>query len=330
MLYIKILLVVFFGIIFLYPAGQFILAWAKFNFSEEYVKAGLGYATSLSGLETLPMMKFKKSPNPKEVTRSMCTNGLYLGKDDIYVDCSERCGQNDFEYKFIDESEKIVIHLRELHGAYCLPKATTRCNLNTSLAIIGLDGYQCISRFPALLGGASGNEIVGCDSHMLFDRLTNETYVNTIPTDLILTDVDEMVGSDYRFTCVRDPDAVDLKPTYGSRFESEINVCNLLDENGTYDAANGKCQCDHYMDRAGTLCTTCTSGWEVTNNQHGSKYGFTVGRNCVDPTNESDIMSSVVPFPCGQSTLDAGGRCERGLLNITNTYTAQTLENLFQ
>lgn len=320
---------IFFAIIFMYPAFIFTLAWAKFNFSEDYVMAGLGFTQAISAFATLPDINFKKSHNTDEMTRAMCTDGLYLGATDTYVDCTERCGHNDYEYKYINANEKVVIQKRELNGAYCLPKAATRCNLNTSLAVVGLDGYQCISKFPALLGGASGNEIVGCDSRKLFDSVTNKTYVNMIPTDLIITDVDEQVNGVYRFMCVRDKNTINVKSTYGSRFETEVNMCNLLDESGTLDATTGKCICDHYMDREGTICSSCTSGWDVTNNQHGSKYGFTAARNCVDPLTENDIMSNIVRFPCGQATLDAGKSCERGLLNITNTYTAQTLENIF-
>lgn len=335
MLYVKLILVIFFGIIFLYPVGQYLWAWSKYNFSEEYVRAGLGYTTSLSGFETLPALDFKKSPidsngtTTTTIDSAMCTHGLYLGSEDKYINCIDRCGHEDYEYRYINPNEKLVIHKRELYGAYCLPKAATQCNLNTSLAVIGLDGYKCISKFPTLLGGASGNEIIGCDSGQLIDGLTNETYTHMIPTNLIINDINERLPNGlYRFRCVNPADHIDVDVTIGSRFESEIDVCKILDENGKR-GDDGTCVCDHYINRGNNaICTQCTSGWEVVNNQHGSKYGFTLGRNCVDPMTVDERMSTVVPFPCGQTTLDMNKRCERALVNVTNTYTAQTLENI--
>lgn len=328
--------------IFLWPALVYAVAFYRNNFSEAYLKAKLNYDTELSGFERLANLKFEQSDHPTVG----CEHGLYLGTIDKWQDCQIKCGGYDYEYRYVHPSDNIRINDRKLNGAYCLPKPVAKCNLNTSIATIGLDGYKCLSMFPQLLGGPSGNEIIGCRSRKLIDRQTKEIYENYVPPNLVMSDVNEKYNGEYRFECVIDDDQFHLPPDYGSRFETELNVCGLLDENkGRFDFENKKCKCDNYVgENENQLCTDCTSGWTVStpNNAHGTNYGYTIGRDCVDPTMASSELTQFIKMPCGHTTLQAAAtpeamdapqakvtHCERALLYATNTYTPPALENMF-
>lgn len=330
MILIKLFIVLLFGTILLMPMFQYMTAWLTFNLSEYYVKLGIGHATSLSGFETLPLIEFNQSDDTESVNQAICEKGKYLGALDVYQDCVSECSSADFEYKYIKKTDKVIINGRKLMGAYCIPTGVSKCNLNTSHAIVGLDGYQCITQFPSLLGGATGSEIVGCATGKLYDGLTKQTYVNRIPPNLNISDVDERTtDGNLRFTCVYENGAISLPNLIGSRFESEHNVCKLFDAAGEVNLITGACKCDNYMHNDdGSLCTRCTQGFGIDTLQHGSKYGYSIARDCVNPITESDIKSAVV-IPCGKRTLELDRQCERALLISSNTYTPMTLENIF-
>lgn len=327
-------LLLLFVCLFLCPAVVFTWAYYSSNFSEEYLKSRLNFDTELTGFERLANVKFDESGSPS----TGCEYGLYLGAVDKWQDCKLNCKSYDYEYYFID-SANIHVNNRRLRGAYCLPKAVTKCNLNTSIATIGLDGYKCLSNFPELLGGPSGNEIIGCKSRKLKDNMFNSIYTDFIPPNLVVNNVDELFDGKYRFECVMQPNHIALPAELGSRFETDLNLCGLMDDNkGKFDSATGKCKCDNYIGNdENSMCTDCTSGWSVGTpyNAHGTNYAFTIGRDCSHPDTASNNISQFVRIPCGISTLSAMQAnpdkkpCEKGLVYATNTYTPPALENMF-
>lgn len=323
---LKLVIFLIFGFIFLSPSILYTISWLRNNFSLEYIKSNLNYDTDMSGFSNLPKINFEETD---EFTG--CVDAVFLGLADIYENCAERCRSTDYYYTYIDPKKSVVVNGKSLVGAYCLPKEIAKCNLNTSFAVVGLNGYKCISKFPILLGGSSGNEIVGCRNGRLRDGLENLIYQDHVPYNIYIDDVDEKLqDGSFRFSCDVDKDNIKLPETIASRFEYATNVCTLLDPDGKVDVKTGKCTCDNYLNNdPESICTRCTSGWGIDTNQHGSRYGYTVARDCFDPNNVTYLETRFVKVPCAPETLKRGLKCERGTLLITNSYTPQTMQNLY-
>lgn len=314
-------------ILFLTPACFLLYGWFASNFSIEHINNNLDYPLGLSGFEALPKLDFEVSGEP------ICGDALYLGSSDVYEDCSAKCSSGDYEYKFLEKNHNIIVNNKKLAGAYCLTKPAARCNLNTSVAIIGLDGFKCVSRYPGILGGESGNLILACNGS-IYDKLTHTRYDTYIPNNLTLTSFDEKLeNGDYRFICVDTVDnhaAMVLPKTVSKRLESDVNVCGLLEPTGSFDESSESCKCfQHINGDTSNICSSCVSGFAVKSELHGSKYGLTVARDCIDPTTASHTLTQYVQMPCGEKTLQRSGTCQYALLLATTSYTPMALENIF-
>ncbi len=306
-------------IFFIILPGIFVyFGFRQNNFEQAYINTNLEYTTDLSGFGTLPNLKFREEP--------LCGDVVYLGAEDVYQNCSEKCNSGLYEYVFIDG--KVILNGKKLRGAYCLLKSIAKCNLNTSTAYIGNDGYKCISNFPELLGGESGNLIIGCNG-VLRDALYGLEYNQNIPNNLKITSLDERLSNGfYRFTCGGD-DNIEFPNTLGTRFDIAENICNKLDPKGTVNRTHFICSCDRYINNDPTkICSTCKSGYASSVDIEGAKYGYTFGRDCV-PLSEYGVMSKYVRFPCGPKTNLKGDKCEHALLLASSSYSPPRLQKMF-
>lgn len=306
-------------------------SFREYNFDESFLQTDLNYDSTMTGFDTLVSLGQTKNEMYLDNNFS-CANGMFLGSFDVYENCSKKCKNDDYVYRYIHQQDNVIINSKKLFGAYCLPTQMAICNLNISYMVVGADGYKCLSNFPLLLGGSFGTEIIGCKSKKLKDNLTNSVYDNFVPNNLIMNDPDELLqDGTYRFECVLNLNETFLPTSIGSRFESEYNICSILDPEGRIDFEQKKCVCDNHVSKDPTRsCTRCVSGWGVSNDQHGANYAYTIGRDCVDPMKASYAKTTIVKFPCGIRSIVTNRRCERAIINATNTYTPMALENMFE
>lgn len=311
-----LLFALLFLFIFLAPAAFLVTGWYRNNFANAYIKSGLEYDNGLTGFEVLPSLGFD--------VPELCGGALYLGPNDIYTECADKCKSGDYEYIYIKPNQRVIINKKELSGSYCIKKTFAKCNLNVSMAIVGDDSFKCVSQFPTILGGESGNLIVACDGK-IDDLLLKTTYDTVVPTNLTLSDFDEKLDDGrYRFKC--HDSKLSLPATIATRLEVNKDICSQVDPRGTFDVARNKCACTNYH---GNGCTLCPSGFGIAHKGHGAKYGYTLAYDCVDPTDVSYTKSTVVTRACGEKTLLDGGVCQRAVVYGTNTYTPMALENMF-
>lgn len=333
------------ALLMLCPGMYVLWAWYRNNFSMKYLMQNLNYATDLDGFGGLPPVPNFDVDNT--VTYARCDLGYFIGLDDLgHVDgtetCREVCDSGDYDYKYIDKNG-IFINNKEIRGAWCLPKPVSRCNLNTSNAYIGINRYECITKFPELLGGPYGNEIIGCGPNNTFlDMLEQQTYSKFIPTNLILNDLDERLPSgDYRYKCKFDPNQYfSLEHTnIGGRFDIETNSCSLFNSPGTLDLKTLTCKCENKInvnDDINLPCTNCTSGYGIVDEdrkQLGSRYGYSIGKDCVHPDRVTHHESLLSHIPCGVSKLigmkeTQKASCQRTLIIATNTFTPEMMETI--
>lgn len=327
------------------PGIYVLWAWYRNNFSMKYLMQNMNYATDLDGFGGLPPVPNFDKDNANN--DDLCHQGYYIGMEDLgHTEgtelCGNVCGSGDFDYKFID-TNGIFVNKKEIRGAWCLPKPISRCNLSTSNAYIGINRYECITKFPQLLGGPYGNQIIGCGPDNTFmDILEEQTYSKYIPTNLIINDLDERLPTgEYRYKCkFKSNDYFSLEgTTLGGRFDIEVNSCAIFNSPGTLDLKNLTCKCENNFnlnDDPNLPCTNCTTGFGVIDEdrkQMGSRYGFSLGRNCVHPGRVSHHESLLSMIPCGMSKLismktDQKTDCHRTLLIATNTYSPEMLEKI--
>lgn len=154
-----------FGIFFLTPVVLFLLSYYTSNFNDDYVKSGLEYTGDMTGFNSLPALEFEQE--------AICDEAYFIGNSNVYSDCSSICNSSNYEYKFIEKSQNVVINNRRLIGAYCLTKKIAKCNLNTSSALVGVDSFKCLSKHPNVLGGENGNTIIACNGVLKDHLLAN-------------------------------------------------------------------------------------------------------------------------------------------------------------
>lgn len=283
-----------------------------------------------------------------------CEFGKFLGNDDetaTTATCSSLCGEGEFIKVLIDQNnvDKFTVGGKKFSfGYWCFPQRIEKCNLNTSILVVGQNNkLECISRFPQLL---NGNKIIGCNPHnTLVDRKENLFYTKTIPYTLDIKDLDERLDNGkFRYECFMQDGQISGSGTdIGSRFDLFTTNCNLLSASGTgpiFDDKLGifKCKCDQnrFINNDETsLCTDCSSGFGIIDEfipQPGSQYGYSIGIDCIDPEHDNYSLGKLVKIPCGVKTLkrirnaDKKLGCMRALVDASNTYSPATLETILK
>lgn len=361
-----IVLVIVLFLIYIQPLILLYWSWRQTNFSENYLAESLPYTTDMSGFDGLPDFQRGDQLIGQVAAHGQetCTNGFFVGVNEMTnVNCSSICNatsENQFVYKYINSNDIIVNNQYLRRGGWCLPTNLARCNLNISTAIKSLGRYECISKFPKLLGGPYGNDIIGCAPIYEFnDNLRKITYINNVPQTLNITDLDERLPktNQYRYTCntkTKQFTTLQSRPDLGNRFQLHYDSCNFFDSDGYM--VDNKCVCSHAISVRNVkpllegqqsdmedICSTCTSGYGIVDEkfpQYGSKYGISIGVNCVDPERIeyyktlSIEMNGVIP--CGRRTLTSMRLnaalptygCHRALVTVTNSYTPEMLQQI--
>lgn len=362
--YIVILLLVVFFVI-VQPLLVLVISWRSTNFSETYLSQSLPYSTDMSGFAGLPDFNKGDQLIGAATNQESCENGFYMGALEMTnVDCTTVCNatsSEQFMYKYITRNNVVVNNQYLRKGGWCLPTILARCNLNISVAVKSVGHYECISRFPQLLGGPYGNDIIGCAPKYEFkDNLKQLIYANHVPSTTVIDNLDEKLpnSSEYRYTCNTDKSlkSFESRPDLGNRFHMFYDSCNFFDPDGKL--VNDRCDCSNVNNPTNivkaldnnqqkdveNLCTTCTSGYAILDErdpQDGAKYGMSFGINCVDPERIEYYKTMYVEMhgvlPCGMKTLlrmrenpntVPNYGCHRALINATNSYTPEMLQQI--
>lgn len=152
------------------------------------------------------------SSKKKHLLDKCSSNGLYLGPDNIPLDCTTICKSLDYNYKFFETEDSLILHnmFASRRGGYCLPNKAVNCNTFTSRLIKTFDNWKCLPK-GKLFGGEDGCQIIGCNG-FLKDNLTGKYYRGRIPLTLALSDpetetvprelvYDSLGPPVYRFEC---------------------------------------------------------------------------------------------------------------------------------
>lgn len=307
--------IVILTIVVLFPSILMVVGYQKNNFSDKIIRNGYTLGEGLTGL-------------PEYSSVVGCGGYKFISNKNEYCDCSKVCDSNDYVYKFFSKTDDFIVGNKKLFGGYCIKQAYAKCNLNTSHAIIGKGGLVCISKFPEMLGGESGNQILVCNGKVK-DRLLDVEYTTYFPNNVFMTGIDEKLSDGtFRFECFDSENTIPLPSNVGTRLEREENPCSLLDPLGKFNPVSMKCECVNYLnnDEDG-ICSGTREGYGIVRKQRGSRYGVTLGRDCIDIKRQDyHPAQKLVHFPCGPKNLTV----EHAIMQITNTYSPRALENILK
>lgn len=351
---------IFISVVLLWPGITFVIAWYQNNVSLEYLNRNAYSIIDNDGFAGLPIpFKYNKISGTTK-----CNDGIYLGPVDQInnsrsVDCNDVCGGDGrtYEYKFIDSHHKIIINNRVLErGAWCLPSEIAKCNLNISYALSGINQYQCVTAYPELFGGSVGNRIIACSPfNSIIDRKRKKIYSQYIPPNFSIDDIDELLDDgSFRYQCYIPDDNYRNLADFGlgNRFQLMPDSCGIFESSGKLSLDLRSCTCpeivgqqllkNEFLDGNNQTnqirpCSKCTSGFGIVDEnlpQVGSKYGISIGLDCVDPTNATYLESENSRMPCGLRLLkkirnnNQSRGCQRAMLNASGSYSIETLERL--
>lgn len=283
-----------------------------------------------------------------------CSKGYRLTEHDYGLTCNAICDSKDYVFAQYDKFNGMYIDGKLLVGKYCMPKTLAYCNTRTSY-IVAEDNnkYSCKSKFPELLGGEYGNEILGCNGS-LEDVLTKKIYVNFLPKFIRLTDPNEIMSAsfsdssstEYRYRCSkqrdsRDNEYISRMPITFSRFDYTVNECAVLMNNSDNSVKpnweTGTCNCG-VNSRIKNLhgnktfpCTSCLTSWKSIGSTflQGGDRGIGLGRSCINDKVPINLWP-VLKIMCGvQNREDVDNNnnktttCERGVIGLTASYSPQ-------
>ncbi|CAJ2002117.1 per os infectivity factor pif-2 [Cotesia congregata filamentous virus 1] len=239
----------------------------------------------------------------------------------------------------------LTAHGIKKHGVYCrlevAPNAVDLCDSRVARIEWSLDShdYRCVSKFPQILGGITGNEILVCDG-TLIDRKTNEKHEHFFDVDKVdkFTDFSEKMldSGEFRFAC---PQKVDILNNHmieykgfngspGIPFVSIRNRCasaNTNDRTSEINWSTAECECKNNLKQLYELksnpCSSCHTASQK------NEYGLDLARPCINLGTYPDLYAAMV-IPCGLSTMDINAGCERGVLQATTTKSPELLKYL--
>lgn len=275
-----------------------------------------------------------------------CFNGYYLGNVRKKVNCNKICYKPEdsdakFYYRWFNEpSNEFNV------GGYCMEKSFSECNtkINRYIFNIKLGTFQCIPRFPELLGGEFGNRIIGCNGSFV-DLKTKTEYHHSVPSTMEIKDINETFKGDFRYQCTKKIDEMGnplITPFPNSlRFFQTRNVCASMifgaSKDIKLDAKNGACVFEdvesypdlfeHFKKNPTYPINACLSGWQkgnVTADNGAYKYSFGINIPCIGKYTPKKLWP-IIKYPCNEFNEARKIYCHKANLMATTNYSPLAL-----
>lgn len=162
-----------------------------------------------SGINNIPRLNLVTT-NPEIARVNNCAKGpVYIGPGSATdADCVRTCMNDSAHVVNVADDETVIYDNAILQkGAHCSIGARPECNMRTTIVKMTINSVVCQSKFPRLVGGTLGNNIVACNNslindpqNVLWDYKTNERFD---PWTTTVLDEDELLpDGKYRFACI--------------------------------------------------------------------------------------------------------------------------------
>lgn len=217
-----------------------------------------------SGINNIPNLNIITT-NAAVNKANACGKGpVHIGSTGTDQDCIRTCVNSSASVINVAEGETYIYESAVLQpGANCIIGARPQCNMKTSLAMMTVNSVVCRSRFPDIIGGPLGTNVVACNNKQITDPqnyLWDYKYNKKFdPLSTNILDVDEQLNDGtFRFRCkfggydVRKNQYIEHPHNrfhpYRNYCASEIyaahpNVRTIIHSDGTYE-----CDCGTFQD----------------------------------------------------------------------------------
>lgn len=133
-----------------------------------------------SAINNIPTLRIAKTGNNDVDNANRCANGPVQVSQAVDFAttsyCQNFCASSRAKAFAIDEaqtgdSEENVLYGNKMLnvGSYCTLGPRPECNLKKSLAVLTLNSITCRSKFPNIIGGPLGNNVVACNNSKIYD-----------------------------------------------------------------------------------------------------------------------------------------------------------------
>lgn len=160
-----------------------------------------------SGINNIPNLNII-STNAAVSTANACGKGpVHIGSSGTDQDCIRTCANSSASVINVAEGETYIYESAILQsGANCIIGPRPECNMKTSFAMMTINSIICRSKFPDIVGGPLGTNVVACNNkqindpqNYLWDYKYNKKF-DPLTTDML--DPNEVLNDgSFRFQC---------------------------------------------------------------------------------------------------------------------------------
>lgn len=160
-----------------------------------------------SGINNIPTLNLVTT-NPEVVKANNCGKGpVFIGATGKDLDCIRTCLNDSAKAISVNVGETFTYQSSILKpGVHCILGARPQCNMKTTVAMMTVNSIVCRTKYPRLIGGTLGDDIVACNNshindpqNVLWDYLENR---RVDPWRSVIQDEDELMpDGKYRYRC---------------------------------------------------------------------------------------------------------------------------------
>lgn len=160
-----------------------------------------------SGINNIPTLNLSAA-NPEVVKANNCGKGpVFIGPTGDDSDCIRACVNDSARAVRVDAGQTFVFQSSILKpGVHCTLGARPECNMNTTTAVMTVNSVTCRPKYPRLIGGALGGDVVACNNSQISDpQNVLWDYLEQRRVDpwrsAILNEDELLPGGEYRYRC---------------------------------------------------------------------------------------------------------------------------------
>lgn len=160
-----------------------------------------------SGVNNIPSLALVTA-SPDVARANSCGDGpLFIGTAGDDSDCVRACVNATARAVHVADGETYTYRSTILApGVHCTLGPRPECNMKTTVAMMTVNSVTCRTKFPRLVGGALGGDLVACNNahindpkNVLWDYLEDR---RVDPWRSLINDEDELLpDGDYRYRC---------------------------------------------------------------------------------------------------------------------------------
>lgn len=330
----------------------FILLYYSFNkdiaennriLEEKLANHRIGSLLNGSGINNIPGLNIITTNTQVQIANACGKGPVYVGEKASDSDCKKTCADPNAFAINVDSEETYIYESSVLKaGAHCAIGPKPYCNMRTTYALMTISSVTCRSRFPDVIGGTLGNNVIACNNRQindpqnyLWDNLKRKKFD---PLTTIFTDVDEMMpdGKQFRFECMFC--GVDVRRNRYmqhpfNRFHPIRNYCasqifaaseqvkTQFFPDGSYVCNCGKPEDTRVINDA-DISTACAPFHTMLEHDVQERYKLTVSVPCFNIFSPLEYVGSRIPCPGNEFRREGS---ERIKVEIPVTYGNTTV-----